>query len=281
MNALELIKIGSKKLKSKNISSHILDSEILLSKVLGKRREEILIGSNSKLNQEKVSKFNHLISRRILKEPIAYIINEKEFWSMNFKVNENTLIPRPETELMIYELVKIFKNKSPYILDVGTGSGCILISLLSEIQYAKGLGIDISNKALNIAKLNGKSHKLSYRMRLLRKPISELNHKKFDLIVSNPPYIRNRDIKNLDVDIKKYEPKIALDGGKDGLDLIKKVIYKAKVILKNNGMLAIEIGNEQFKIVSKILNNNNFKLVNIIRDYEDNIRSIISKKLNY
>ena len=228
MNALELIKIGSKKLKSKNISSHILDSEILLSKVLGKRREEILIGSNSELNQEKVSKFNHLISRRILKEPIAYIINEKEFWSMNFKVNENTLIPRPETELMIYELVKIFKNKSPYILDVGTGSGCILISLLSEIQYAKGLGIDISNKALNIAKLNGKSHKLSYRMRLLRKPISELNHKKFDLIVSNPPYIRNRDIKNLDVDIKKYEPKIALDGGKDGLDLIKKLSTKQK-----------------------------------------------------
>ncbi len=281
MNTLELINIGSKKLKSKNISSHILDSEILLSKVLGKRREEILIDSNHKLNQEKVSKFNYLIGRRILKEPIAYIINEKEFWSMNFKVNKNTLIPRPETELMIYELVKIFKNKSPYILDVGTGSGCILISLLSEIQCAKGVGIDISNKALKVAKLNGKNYKLLYRMHLLRKPISEFNHKKFDLIVSNPPYIRKRDIKNLDTDIKQYEPKIALDGGKDGLDLIKKVIYKAKEILKINGTLAIEIGNEQFKIVSKILNNNNFKIVNIIRDYEDNIRSIISKKLNY
>ena len=281
MNTLQLLNFGSYKLQQQKIKTSRLDTELLLAKVLNKKREQILLNLNQNIKKTEIHVFNNFLKRRILKEPIAYIINEKEFWSMNFKVNENTLIPRPETELMIYELVKIFKNKSPYILDVGTGSGCILISLLSEIQYAKGLGIDISNKALNIAKLNGKSHKLSYRMRLLRKPISELNHKKFDLIVSNPPYIRNRDIKNLDVDIKKYEPKIALDGGKDGLDLIKKVIYKAKVILKNNGMLAIEIGNEQFKIVSKILNNNNFKLVNIIRDYEDNIRSIISKKLNY
>ena len=152
MNVLKLINLGSNELKNNNIRTHKLDSEILLSKILNKKREDIIANLKQKIDLKKINEFNKLISRRPLQEPIAYIINEKEFWSKKFEVNTKTLIPRPETELILYNLVRIFSKKSISILDIGTGSGCILISLLSEIINAKGIGIDISEKAINIAK---------------------------------------------------------------------------------------------------------------------------------
>jgi len=207
---------------------------------------------------------------------MAYILEEKEFWSKNFFVNSDTLIPRPETELMVEKCINIFKKKRISILDIGTGSGCILISLLSELKDSKGVGIDISKKALIVAKKNLKIHKMINKIKLYNKSLDDKFNQKFDLIVSNPPYIRTNEIKNLKEDIKRYEPIIALDGGNDGLDLIKKVIYKTEYILKVKGMLALEIGNEQFKKVSEILIKKNFKIEHIIKDYKDNIRCIIS-----
>ena len=229
MNALELIKKGSSELKQKKIASFRLDSEILLSKVLNKRREEILINLNQKICAKHESKYSDLIKRRSNNEPVAYICEEKEFWSKNFFVNNNTLIPRPETELMVEKLVKIFKDKRISILDIGTGSGCILISLLSELKNSKGVGIDISKNAVLIAKKNAKRHKMQHNTNFFNKSLASNFIQKFDLIVSNPPYIMSKDIKNLNDDIKKYEPRIALDGGNDGLDLIKKIIYKTRI----------------------------------------------------
>mgnify|MGYP001289596645 FL=1 len=280
MNALELIKKGSSELKQKKIASFRLDSEILLSKVLNKRREEILINLNQKICAKHESKYSDLIKRRSNNEPVAYICEEKEFWSKNFFVNNNTLIPRPETELMVEKLVKIFKDKRISILDIGTGSGCILISLLSELKNSKGVGIDISKNAVLIAKKNAKRHKMQHNTNFFNKSLASNFIQKFDLIVSNPPYIMSKDIKNLNDDIKKYEPRIALDGGNDGLDLIKKIIYKTKNILKFKGKLALEIGNEQNKKVSKILEKNNFKIEHAIKDYKDNVRCVISTYLN-
>jgi len=280
MNALELIKKGSSELKQKKIASFRLDSEILLSKVLNKRREEILINLNQKICAKHESKYSDLIKRRSNNEPVAYICEEKEFWSKNFFVNNNTLIPRPETELMVEKLVKIFKDKRISILDIGTGSGCILISLLSELKNSKGVGIDISKNAVLIAKKNAKRHKMQHNTNFFNKSLAGNFIQKFDLIVSNPPYIMSKDIKNLNDDIKKYEPRIALDGGNDGLDLIKKIIYKTKNILKFKGKLALEIGNEQNKKVSKILEKNNFKIEHAIKDYKDNVRCVISTYLN-
>ena len=276
MEILKLINNGSRQLKDKKIFSHKLDSEILLSKVLNKTREDLLINLNQKIDSTKINYFNRLISRRSSREPIAYILNEKEFWSKNFLVNKNTLIPRPETELMVEKIVKIFEKKNIYILDIGTGTGCILLSLLSELKTSKGIGIDISKKAIEIARANSKKHKLNHRIKFFSRSLSEIYHSKFDLIVSNPPYIRKKDIKNLNEDIKKFEPKLALDGGNDGLDVIKKVIYKSKSILKIKGMLALEIGNEQFRKVSKILRRNKFKTKYLVKDYRANIRCIIS-----
>jgi release factor glutamine methyltransferase len=276
MEILELINSGSKELKNSNINSYKLDSEILLSKILNKTREEILINLNDQATTRTIQSYKKLIARRSSKEPIAYILKKKEFWSKNFFVDQSTLIPRPETELMVEKLVNIFKGKKLHILDIGTGTGCILLSILSELKYSKGLGVDISKKAIQIAIKNSIKHKLTHKTKFFRKSLTEIYGYKFDLIVSNPPYIRKKDIKNLEDDIKKFEPKLALDGGNDGLDVIKKVIYKSRCILKLNGMLALEIGNGQHKKVSKILSNYNFKTRFLVKDYKNNIRSILS-----
>ena len=228
MNILDTINFGTKKLKQKKIISSRLDSELLLSKILNKKREEILINLDQDISQRHFSKYKDLIFRRSQNEPIAYILKKKEFWSKLFFVNSDTLIPRPETELMVEKLADIFKGKKISILDMGTGSGCILISLLSELTNSKGLGVDISKKAIIIAKKNLRIHSMQGRIKFLNKSLDSEFYQKFDLIVSNPPYIRSNELKNLKEDIKKYEPRIALDGGNDGLDLIKKVIYKTK-----------------------------------------------------
>ena len=277
MKVLEAIKAGSKLLKEKNISTHILDSELLLSKSLKKTREEILINLKENLNEKVLVDFNNYLLRRSKKEPIAYLLGEKEFWSRKFFVNKNTLIPRPETELLVDKLVNIFSKKRMTILDIGTGTGCIIISLLIELKKSNGTAVDISREAISIAKKNANKFNLSDRIKFLHKSFKELNEKKFDLIVSNPPYISRTDIKNLSDDIKKFEPKMALDGGNDGLDLIKKIIYKSKKILKINGTLALEIGNKQINKVSRILIDNKLRISCIIKDYKKNVRCVIAE----
>ena len=276
MNAFEIIKFGSNLLKEKKISSFILDSEILLSKTLNKTRENILINLDQKINSKNISTFKEYLLRRSYNEPIAYIMGEKEFWSKKFYVNKGTLIPRPETELLVDKILKIYQGKKISILDIGTGSGCIIISILSSLKNSNGIGIDISKNAILTAKKNALKHKLTKRVKFLNKSLNNIFGKKFDLIVSNPPYIGSKDIKNLSDDIKRHEPRIALDGGNDGLDLIKKVIYKSKYILKTKGTLALEIGNEQFIKVSKILIDNNFRIKNVVKDYKTNVRCVFA-----
>ena len=276
MKAFEIIKIGTKILKAKKIPSSILDSELLLSKTLNKTREEILTNLDQKIEKKNILVFKKYLQRRSKNEPIAYIFQEKEFWGNKFYVNKHTLIPRPETEMLVDKLLNIYKKKKISILDIGTGSGCIIISLLINLSNSNGLGIDISKKAIQLAKKNKIKHKLLNRLKLSTQSLDKIYGKKFDLIVSNPPYIRRYDIKNLSDDIKKYEPRMALDGGNDGLDLIKKVIYKSKNILKTKGMLALEIGNGQVKNVSKILLDNNFRIKQLIKDYKDNVRCVFA-----
>tara|TARA_B100001057_G_scaffold293_1_gene278 strand:- start:767 stop:1606 length:840 start_codon:yes stop_codon:yes gene_type:complete len=276
MKALQMINFGSRLLKEQKISSHILDSEILLSKTLNISREEILINLDKKITKKNIIIFNKYLQRRSRNEPIAYILKEKEFWSKKFSVNNNTLIPRPETELLVDRLIKIYQGKKKIILDIGTGSGCIILSLLGTLRNSKGIGIDISKDAIAIAKKNASKHKILERVKFINKSFENIFNQKFDIIVSNPPYVKSKELKNLTDDIKKYEPRMALDGGNDGLDLIKKVIYKSKYILKINGTLAIEIGNEQIKKVSNILIDNKFRIKELIKDYKNNVRCVIA-----
>ena len=266
-------------LKKSQIPSWRLDAEILLSEVLRKDRSELIIRNNIKISNKKAFTFNRYIDRRKKFEPVAYILNNKEFFSLDFFVNKNSLIPRPETELMVEKAVKIYKNKHPNVLDIGTGSGCIIISVLRHIPKSRGIGLDISKDAIKVAKFNSERLLKVYnnRIKFMNLSIEELsNNRIFDLILANPPYINSKDIRNLSTDIKRYEPKIALDGGKDGLDVIKKVIYKSLRILKHNGTLAIEIGNNQYFAVSKLLRKNGFKETTLLKDYKNNIRCIFS-----
>ena len=284
MKTSEVINIGSKLLRDGNINSHRLDSEIILSHILKVNRERLLINENIISNLD-INRFIKMISRRLKNEPIAYIINKKEFRSKNIFVSKNSLIPRPETELLIDPILKLFKNKSLFFLDVGIGTGCISHSILNELKHSIGIGIDICNKAINIAKINLKNPHITNRIKLKCLPIDQIFNKKFDLIISNPPYVIKREINRLSEDIKKFEPKKALNGGNDGLDVIKKVIYKSKNILKLNGILALEIGRGQYSSVNEILKLNGFKEIRIIRDYKDNVRCIFStllqKKRNF
>ena len=280
MEILELLNIGARQLKKNSITSHRLDSEILLSKVLNKNREDLLINLNKKIKSSTVKAFRKLIEKRSLQEPIAYILKKKEFWSNNFVVNHDTLIPRPETELMVEKLINVFKSKKIFFLDIGTGTGCILLSIAQELKDSKGIGIDISAKAIGVAKINSKILKLRRRTKFYTMSLDNFFNKKLDLIVSNPPYIMRKDLKNLKENIRKFEPKLALDGGNDGLDVIQKVIYKSRSILKIKGMLALEIGNGQFNKVSKILKKNNFRIRYLVKDYKENIRCILSTLQN-
>ena len=275
MKTTQLLDFGSNILRSKKIISHRIDSEVILSYILKISREKLLI-KEDKVCNENIIKFRSLISRRLKQEPVAYIIGRKEFRSEDFFVDNKSLIPRPETELLIDPIVKIFKNKNLFFLDIGVGSGCIIFSILKELNHSKGIGIDICKKAVLNAKINLNRFNLKNRVKLLNKSVDQVLNKKFDLVVSNPPYIVKRDINRLANDIRKFEPKVALDGGNDGLDDIKKVMNKSKEILKVKGVLALEIGRGQYLSVARVLRENNFRQIRIVKDYQNNIRCIFS-----
>jgi len=279
MNVENIIKSASTILRNNNVVSHELDAQILLSDIMGVKREYLFMNNEINISSNIKKKYKAAIKRRIKNEPVAYIIGKKEFWSQNFIVDYSTLIPRPESELLIYKLINFFKEKSINILDIGTGSGCILLSLLKELYLSRGTGIDISGKAIKTAKLNSKKLSLSSRSKFKVIDLNNFNFGKYDLIVSNPPYIALKDIKNLTKDIINYEPLIALKGGFDGLDLIKKVIYKSNYLLKNNGLLGIEIGTNQYKRVSHLLRKSGFREIDKVKDYNDNVRCIITTKI--
>jgi release factor glutamine methyltransferase len=273
------LKQGSQFLKKNNISSHQLDAQIILSNIMKVTKEYLILNNVMNVSDKIREKYKNDLKRRINGEPVAYITGNKEFWSQNFMVNYSTLIPRPETELLIYKLVHFFKNKKINILDIGTGSGCILLSILKELNFSTGIGIDISVKAILTANRNANKLNLLHRSKFKVFDINEFSYGKYDLIVSNPPYIALRDIKNLSKDILNYEPLVALKGGIDGLDLIKKVIYKSIILLKRNGLLAIEIGNQQYIQASRLLKRSGFREIRREYDNNRNVRCIIGTKL--
>ena len=278
MNLEKTVKKASQILKNHNIYSHELDAQIILSDIMGIKREFLITNNEINISEKVIEKYDIAIKRRVKREPVAYITGKKEFWSENFTVNHGTLIPRPETELLIYKVIDFFKNRKINILDIGTGSGCILLSILKELSGSRGIGIDVSKKAIQIAEMNSRNLNLLCRSKFKVFDIIEFNIGKYDLIVSNPPYIPSKDIKNLSEDIKNHEPLIALDGGLDGLDQIKKIVYKSSYLLKKRGLFAIEIGNHQYERVRSLLIRQNFRIEGVEYDYNRNVRCIFSTK---
>ena len=280
MNYLQTLKFGSDKLKYHNIDTHILDSEILLSFILNTSREKILVNLDTNIKKDKFEKFKKLLSRREKKEPIAYITNKKEFWKNNFYVNSDVLIPRPETELIIEEVLKnTHIHSSKKFLEIGTGSGCLAVSIIKERPKCFATAIDISKKALNIAKFNAKMHHLINKINFVNIDIDKIQLNKYDFIISNPPYINKFDLSRLDESVKTFEPYIALEAGIDGLREIKKLITKSKKLLKKNGKLIFEIGQGQSLITKKILNKNGYFINKVIKDISSIPRVVVSTKV--
>jgi len=280
MNIQTLLNQASKTLKQLSNTSSKLDSEILLSEIIKKNRKYLILNSNEELKKENIKLFDYLVKRRKKGEPIAYLINKKEFWKQNFYINQNVLIPRPDTETLVEETLKLFNvNSKLNMLDIGTGSGCILLSILKERRNFFGTGIDISKKAINVARFNAKMHQLSNRVKFYNSDVDKFLIGKYDLVVSNPPYIKQQDLKYLEVDVKGFEPKLALDGGKDGFSKITKVISKTSTLLKRNGRFILEIGFGQKKKILSILKQNNFFINKVVKDYGKNDRCVISTKI--
>ena len=281
MNCHQILRKANKFLKTNSLKNSNLDSELLLSKVLKKKREKILINLNDTLNPKQIKKFNSLIFRRKNKEPIAQILGFKYFWKYKFVVDKTVLTPRPETEHIIEEALKIIPfKKTLNLLDIGTGSGCIIISILKERTKCRGTAIDISNKALKIAKTNAKLHQLENKIKFININIDKFGTNKYDLILSNPPYINNVDYGRLEDDVRLFEPRPALSGGLDGFRELKKIIKKSSVLLKENGNLIIEIGDNQKNHSVRILKKNGFYIRKICKDLSGKDRCIISKKIN-
>ena len=279
MDISEAIKKGDNILKKNGIKSYKLDSELLMSQVFQKNRENIILNSNVKLSNKEIILYNNLIEQRKKKKPIAYIIGKKEFWKYEFDVTKNVLIPRPDTEIIIEQTLKLTKNKSGLkILDIGVGSGCILLSILKERKNFYGSGIDICKKTLEICKINVKKLNLADRIKLFKSDVDNFNYGKYDLIVSNPPYIKKFDLKYLEKDVYGYEPVLALDGGVDGLLEIKKVISNSSKFIKKNGILIIEIAFDQTDKVKKFLKENGYFIKDVVKDLAKNNRCLISIK---
>ena len=280
MNIENILIEGTNTLKQSGVSNPQLDCEILLSNSINKDKKYIILNPKQILNDGQLSDFKSLIEKRKKGEPIAYLINKKEFWNNEFFVNKDVLIPRPDTELIVEEVLKIYsKNTHLQVLDIGTGSGCILLSILKERKYFYGTGIDISKKSINVSKFNAKKLNLENRVKFFHSSVDNFTRGKYDLVVSNPPYIELVSLKYLEKDIVNFEPKLALSGGFDGFSKIRKVINKANYLIKKNGKFILEIGFNQKNKVKEILKQEGFYINKAVRDYGNNDRCIISTKI--
>ena len=280
MNIGNILSEAVKVLKNYNVKNPYLDSEILLSQTINRNREFIILNSKKDMNKSFLKVFNDLIERRKKGEPIAYLVNKKDFWKYSFYVDNNVLIPRPDTEHLVEETLKLTNNNSKLkILDIGTGSGCILLSILKDRKEFFGTGIDICKKALKVARFNANVHQLSNRVKFYNSDVDKFLIGKYDIILSNPPYIKQNNLKYLERDVVGFEPKLALNGGKDGFSKIIRVISRAAQLVKKNGRFVLEIGFDQKNKALNILKNNGFYINKVVKDYGNNDRCVVSTKI--
>ena len=276
---MEVLNIGYYTLKSSKIKSYKIDAELLLSDSLNICKEELILNLRRNIKTQDYKNFLCKLERRKVREPIAYILKKKEFWKNEFYVDKNVLIPRPETEHLIDETLKMIPlTKSFNLLEIGIGSGCIIISILKERKKCSATGIDCCKKAIKTANFNANLHQIKNRIKILKTNVDNFKTGKYDLIVSNPPYIDKHQLKYLGV--SEYEPLKALNGGSNGIEVLMKVILRASQLLKINGKLIIEIGyNQKYKVI-KLLKKNNFFVNKIVKDFSNIERCIVSTKLS-
>ena len=276
----EVFLSGIQKLNAAQVENPNLDAKIIFKHILSVDNEQFELCKKNEISSKITKSYFELIDRRIKREPIAYITNKQSFWNDEFKVTKDTLIPRPETELILESVISYFPDKKIdlNIADLGTGSGCIIISLLQEYINASGIGIDISKEAIKIANENKKLLKNHERLKLLEEDYAEYNLNGFDIIVSNPPYISQNSL-DIQKDVYDYEPHLALFSKNNGIEAYNKIISNLASRIDNNFFLFLEIGLGQASEVTKLLKNNGFTEILTKVDLANIPRCVIAKKI--
>ena len=282
MNVENALKEAIEILQKNSVASAILDARILIQHVTSLSREDIVFKAlQIDLLENQQKKYFDLINQRAKKIPLTHLTNNREFFANNFYVDENVLDPRPDSEALVELVIEKFNKFSTLnICEIGCGSGCLIISLLKHFENWLGLALDISNKALLIAEKNAKINQVLSRINFKQSDLfKNLHHDQiFDIIISNPPYIPTNEIENLQDEVRLYEPRIALDGGLDGLDFYRKIAEKSQKFLKNNGDIFLEIGYNQHQDIKNIFENNNFKFIDFKKDLSGIIRVLQFQK---
>ena len=264
-------------LKKSGVKNPELDLKLIITKSSNKK---FYILNELNLKDINFNKFNSYFKRRVKGEPISKIFNKKEFWSLNFFVNNNVLDPRPETEFIVETVINHYKNnkKKLAICDIGTGSGCLIISLLKQYKNSIGVGIDISNQAIRIAEKNAIKHKVNDRLDLIFDDWKNLSGK-FDVIVSNPPYIKTLDYNNLPSEVRNFDPKVSLLGGNTGFEKFIEISSIINLLMKKESIFVLEIGDKQSEFLIEKFKNKSLCLIEIIRDYNGIKRVLVFKKM--
>lgn len=272
ITVLEALNLSTDYLSKKNIESARLNAELMLAHILKCKRLELYLMFDRPLDDDELQQYRTFLARRAQREPLQYILGEVEFFNVKLKVNRNVLIPRPETELLVEKIIDDFKNKQSFrFLDIGVGSGNISIALLKNINQAEAFALDISEEALSLAKENSELNEVQERINLIKFDILKDNIEtlgKFDLIISNPPYVSAKDYETLEPELKVYEPKIALTDLYNGFTFYKKIIELSLFLLNDNGKIYFEAGKDQSEEIKNMMAEKGFVNIGSIKDYQ-------------
>ncbi len=282
ITVLESINLSTQYLNQKGIESPRTNAELLLADILNCKRLDLYLAFERPLSEDEVQKYREHIKRRGNFEPLQYVISKVEFYGLELKVNPSVLIPRPETELMVENILNQFpKDEKFIILDIGSGSGNVAIALAVNLPSSKIVSTDVSEEALLVAKENSERHKVSERIKFVKHNILKndlSNFPMFDIVVSNPPYVSQESYSTLQKEIKNFEPAIAVTDEGDGYTFYREISAKASVKLKENGKLFFEVAQGQSEEVVEIMTKNNFKNIGVIKDYQNIDRVIFGER---
>jgi release factor glutamine methyltransferase len=275
MTIADALKKATEILSDNRIADARRDAALLLGFVLNRDRAFLIANDDSSLSDEETTRFFKTIERRAFGEPVQYVTGRQEFFGLEFEVNKNVLIPRPETEILVEAAIEILREKqNPLVCDVGTGSGCIPISILANLENAKAAAIDISPNALAVARKNAEKHRVADRIKFYESDVferfknlkSQISNLKFDVIVSNPPYVPNGDLPDLPREVREFEPHFALFGGDVGNEIVARLLADAPQFLENDGFMLFEIGFGQSETIKEMIDEKVWRLIEILDD---------------